>query len=546
MRLFLLLLKNSWRVVVLAMLAGIISGVASVGLIALVNKTLSNPHASTATTIGLFAACCVTILATAIISRFMLTRLAQNTTSRLRLEICRRILESPLRNLEEIGKHRMLASVTHDVGMIAFAANSLPTLAINAMILICGAFYLAWLSLPLLLGTLVVAVLGFISYRLSSRIARIYIKRAREAQDGLLKQIRKLINGVKEIKLHHERRVAFVDSLLVPADAEVRENNYMGHSLQGASVSWGRLLFLVAIGLMLFAWPAIDSKLSAATLTSYILTVLFLMSPVERMLAWLPLVERATISVQKTQRLGLDLNKLQTEKAAPPSLGPWEQIQLTGVTHSYKQQGKDHEFVLGPIELNLQPGEMVFIIGGNGSGKTTLAKLITGLYTPQDGEIRLNGEPVTDDNRETYRQLFSVIFDDPTLFENLLGIDDDDLDRRAQEFLERLEIDHAVEVSDGVFSTTHLSRGQRKRLALVTAYLEDRPIYLFDEWAADQDPTFKRVFYKEFVPDLKRRGKTVVAITHDDRYFSVADRVVKLEEGRIVDHERENWHEVVT
>ena len=181
----------------------------------------------------------------------------------------------------------------------------------------------------------------------------------------------------------------------------------------------------------------------------------------------------------------------------------------------------------------MRPGEIVFIVGGNGSGKTTLAKLIVGLYIPEAGEIRLDGRAVTGEARDAYRQLFAAVFDDAVVFESLWGLGAADLDQRAREYLRLLEIEHVVSVKNGTFSNVHVSRGQTKRLALLTAYLEDRPIYVFDEWAADQDPVFKRMFYLRLLPELKRRGKTVLAVTHDDRYFDQADRVFKLEEGKV-------------
>jgi putative ATP-binding cassette transporter len=220
----------------------------------------------------------------------------------------------------------------------------------------------------------------------------------------------------------------------------------------------------------------------------------------------------------------------------------WREIEIAGLVHSYRREGQPHGFALGPIDMTLHPGEIVFIIGGNGSGKTTLGKLVTGLYVPEQGEIRVDGEPITAANRESYRQLFAAVFDNALLFDSLWGIGGADLDERARRYLRQLELDQVVTVTDGVFSTTQLSRGQRKRLALLTAYLEDRPIYLFDEWAADQDPVFRKVFYLELLPELKRQGKTVVAITHDDRYFAGADRVIKLEEGKVVEAFR---HEIV-
>jgi putative ATP-binding cassette transporter len=202
--------------------------------------------------------------------------------------------------------------------------------------------------------------------------------------------------------------------------------------------------------------------------------------------------------------------------------------------HNYPSEEKDEGFMLGPIDLTLRPGELVFFIGGNGSGKTTLAKLLLGLYAPEAGEIRLDGAVITEENRDHYRQLFTAVFSDFYLFDSLLGIETPQLDEQALGYLKRLQLTQKVQVNDGVLSTTNLSQGQRKRLALLTAYLEDRSIYLFDEWAADQDPLFKQVFYYELLPELKAQGKTVLVISHDDRFYEVGDRIIKLEYGKIV------------
>ena len=193
-------------------------------------------------------------------------------------------------------------------------------------------------------------------------------------------------------------------------------------------------------------------------------------------------------------------------------------------------------FVLGPVDLTLRRGEMVFVVGDNGSGKTTLVKLLLGLYAPQQGQVLADGRPVTDQTRDHYRQLYTTVFSDFYLFEDLAAEagQGGSLPQRALPYLQRLEIAHKVSVKDGAFSTVDLSTGQRKRLALVHAYLEGRPVLVFDEWAADQDPAFKQLFYQRILPDLKRRGRIVLVITHDDRYFGLADRVLKLQSGRLV------------
>jgi putative ATP-binding cassette transporter len=211
-----------------------------------------------------------------------------------------------------------------------------------------------------------------------------------------------------------------------------------------------------------------------------------------------------------------------------------KRLTLQAVTHAYHSKQAKEAFTLGPIDINLKAGELVVLAGGNGSGKTTLAKVLTGLYPAETGELLLDGQRITDENREFYRQHFSAVFYDFHLFESLLGLEKPGLDERARERLARLQLNHVVSVENGVFSTTQLSQGQRKRLALLTASLEDRPIYVFDEWAADQDPEFKEFFYHDLLSDLKAQGKLVLIICHDDHYFDVADRMIKLESGKII------------
>ncbi|MBD2022207.1 cyclic peptide export ABC transporter, partial [Leptolyngbya sp. FACHB-36] len=245
-------------------------------------------------------------------------------------------------------------------------------------------------------------------------------------------------------------------------------------------------------------------------------------------------LSRAGIALDKVEALGLSLARSAEIQSHPAPICPdWQRLQLQNVMHTYAGDREDAQFTLGPINLEFHPAELVFIVGGNGSGKSTFAKLLTGLYSPESGELRLNEQTITAENREWYRQHFSVIFADFYLFDRLLGLDNSTLDAQAQTYLKQLQLDRKVRIEQGVLSTTALSQGQRKRLALLTAYLEDRAIYLFDEWAADQDPAFKDVFYTQFLPELRDRGKTVFVISHDDRYFQVADRLIKLDYGKV-------------
>ena len=95
------------------------------------------------------------------------------------------------------------------------------------------------------------------------------------------------------------------------------------------------------------------------------------------------------------------------------------------------------------------------------------------------------------------------------------------------------EMKEKVEMTDQGFTTTDLSTGQRKRLAIIAAILEEKPILVLDEWAADQDPYFRKKFYTELLPLIKDMGHSIIAVTHDDKYYSYADKLYKMEYGRL-------------
>jgi len=440
-----------------------------------------------------------------------------------------------LRQLEEIGPHRLFATLNDDVQAISNALVSIPTICMQSTVLIASLAYLGWLSWPVLIGVIIFMSIGLFTFQQAVARAQGYLSLAREDHDSLFRHFRALIEGNKELKLHHGRRQSFMDRVLKTTANSFRRHNVIGAGIQTAAAGMGQILFFLLIGLLIFGVPAYTNT-STEVLTGYTLLLLFIMTPIEVLNITVPTIFRAQVALQKVDSLGLSLAAKTTEKEAaetPEELPAWKTVELRGITHTYYREAENSHFTLGPVDLTLTPGELVFITGGNGSGKTTLAKLLIGLYAPEAGELRINGELVTDENRDWYRQHFTVVFSDFFLFDSLLGLEAPRLDEKAREYLVKLQLNHKLDVKEGVLTTTELSQGQRKRLALLTAYLEDRSIYLFDEWAADQDPTFKQIFYHSLLPELKARGKTVIVISHDDHYYDVADRLIKLADGKL-------------
>jgi putative pyoverdin transport system ATP-binding/permease protein len=532
------LLKASWMSVLAAAITGSISGMGSAAAIALINRSISqitpaHPQAPSELLWG-FAGLVVVSLVTTLVSQFLLAQLAQDAIYKLRLRISGWILASPLRHLEELGTSRLLATLTEDIQAISSGVFSIPTLCVNAAIVIASLVYLGWLSIGVLVGTLVFMALSIAIVQLLINQAVRSFTAAREENDALMSHFQAITNGIKELKLHSRRREDFLQEDLQTTAATLREYRIGSQRAIALSSGIGELSFFLLLGLLVYGLPQIQT-VSAELLSGYVLTISYLMRPIGNTLAILPNLGLAGVALRKIDTLGLSLAS-RAETFARTTLSPdrFKQIDIQQATHSYQLAGEENTFTLGPIDLRLYPGELVFIVGGNGSGKSTLAKLITGLYVPDRGEIRLDGQIVDDRNRELYRQLFSTVFADFYLFDRFVGLGLADGDAQAKMYLDKLQLTHKVAISEGKLSTTALSQGQRKRLALLTAYLEDRPIYLFDEWAADQDPFFREVFYQQLLPELKQRGKAVLVISHDDRYFHLADRVLKLDYGKII------------
>jgi len=532
MKLLSFLLKQSGGAVIVAAFISLLGGVSSALLIALINALFSRNEPWGSGVVWSFVGLVALLLTANLISEILLNRLSERALLNLRMRLSRQILAAPLRQLEETGAHRLLATLTDDIPNLSRALLGVPILSINVTLLLGCLIYLGWLSLPLLLPLVIFMGVAIFSVEALEWKANRYLRRAREEWNTLLKHFDALIEGKKELKLHRRRREAFVAENLEPSAIAYRRQNLIGRNIYTVSTSWTQALYFIVIGLLLFAHSVTVSK---PVLFGYTLTFLFMRSPIIMLLNVVPLYSRASISLQKINELGLSLATAETlpEEADWQPSTEVEKLSLRGITHTYYQENEERNFCLGPIDLTLNPGEMVLLVGGNGSGKTTLAKILTGLYAPEGGEIHLNGDLITDANRDHYRQHFSVIFSEFYLFEQLLGLEHSDLDGQAYEYINKLQLSRKVQVKDGRLSTTELSRGQRKRLALLTSYLEDRPIYVFDEWAADQDPLFKELFYLQLLPELKARGKTVIVISHDDRYYHVADRIIKMDYGQI-------------
>lgn len=534
MRILTYLFRQSWRKLVLVMVASTAAGLSGAALVAMIGKAIGGagfPHMAWA----YFAVCAVMMLAR-VTAETTMVRVTQENILQLRAGLSLKMLSTPVKHLQELGKSGMLVILTHDLDNFVAALPVMPLSICNVLIVLSCLGYVAWLSPTLFLFIAVILTVSVSAFQYGRRFPQRHLLAVRGHIDTLHRQFRNLIDGSRELQLNAERGRRYVATELQPAAALYRDSfvRYVG------GFSWltnaGNMIFFVFVGMILFlvqGWL----RLSPDLLATSVMAMMYMMRPIMELVNSVPQLQNADIALARIERIDSDLSLF--ARPAPldapdpfVSDGPLR-LQLHDVRHQYGNEREAHSFMLGPLNLTIGQGEIVFLVGGNGSGKTTLAMLLLGLYEPEHGYVSLNGVPVDADNIGAYRRRFSAIFADFHLFDALLNSDPERSDADANRYLAALEIDHKVRVERGRFTTVNLSTGQRKRLALVSSYLDDREVYLFDEWAADQDPAFKRVFYTKLLPELKARGKTVIAITHDDQYFDCADRVIKLADGHI-------------
>ena len=541
-----------------AAIVSVVSGACGVLLVSQINTALTVERHSAALA-WTFAGLAVAAMLSRTLSSVLFERLSQHALAELRRTISSRVLDADLRRLERLGGPKIQSVLSeHSVNVAQFFV-SLPAILTNAVIVTGCMIYMALLSWPVFLAAVLMIGLGSLCYHLVHLQAIRYLDQAATEQDHLFGHFRSLTEGAKELRLHAGKRRVFKDQVLGQSIDAVRRSRALGLSIFVASASWGNFLIYVFIGLALFVLVG-DIPDRSAVMTGFALVFLYMVVPLEVLLLNIPRVNLARVAAGRIEEITRNIPAADGCAASSPgasspianspgadasALAParFSHLALHGVTHRYYHERSDEVFELGPIDLSFEPGSVTFIVGGNGSGKTTLAKLLVGLYAPESGEVFLDGERIDDGNRDRYRQLFSAIFADFHLFERLLQRPRPALDKAGNRLLQRLHLQHKVKVIDGAFAsqalspghftTEALSQGQRKRLALVATCLEERPFLVFDEWAADQDPAFKEVFYRELLPELKAQGRAVLVISHDDRYFHLGDRLLKLEEGQL-------------
>ena len=451
----------------------------------------------------------------------------------IRSRLSQKVREVELSFIESIGVNNLYSRLTQNDTFVSQAIPQLTAAAQMSILMIFSFLYLAYISpitFFITVGTIVVGISIFVT---QSKAIKKSLQNVRQKEAKYFKSISDMVNGFQEVKINQAKGQDILNNIVVVSE-EAKGIKVEAGKKEAKMWGFGRIFIYAILPILIFIVPNFSDE-HASDIFKITATLLFITGPITILVNMLPIVNRLNMALEEMSNLETEMNEAskQTRENDTKGLTHFTEIKMDKLDFAYP--GEDMVFSAGPFNQTINAGELLFVVGGNGSGKSTFLKLLTGLYQPHNGCLEVDGRPIKEADYQAYRNLYAVVFTDFHLFERLYGIKDLNADT-VNYWIERMRMQHKVQYKDGGFTSTNLSTGQRKRLAFIAAILENKPILVLDEFAADQDPQFRQYFYEELLIELKNEGKAIIAVTHDDHYFHVADRVIKMDNGQLVEY----------
>lgn len=508
-------------------------GITNTALIGLINMAATDVSNGDSVTWQFFAFAALLLLLLLVTRRSNdeNIRSAQTLIYRFKIKIMSDVFKSNLGKIDEIGRNYIMEVLARDTQSVSSAVGVTVTTCQAIATLLFLTLYMATVSLTAFLiifaSTALILIVGVSElFKVTGQLQKV------AEREGSVNAIyADYLSGYKEIKMNSDRAYEITRHMVKESKDVNEEKGRLVVTITNFFNNLQILLYVI-VGIMVFVVPAITSDF-APHVTTAATTALFLAGSLSGIIVSIPNLSQANVAARTLQTLAKRLAESAQEAPADRE-EIYDQIKgitLEGVCYQHPGQEKRMGFTLGPVDYQFDAGKVYFIRGNNGSGKTTLMRILIGLYQPSAGRILVNGLPISEPTTGAYRDMFSVVFSDFHLFKTLYGLPADDV-RRMEDLLKVFQMEGKVSIQNGQFSSLQFSTGQRKRLALIVALLEDRPFVILDEWAADQDPEFRQEFYENIIPKLRAMGKTVIAITHDDHYYDRADHVLFMANGK--------------
>ena len=512
------------------LVASLLGGIGSMSLLLFLIHS-GGRQLTTGTQVILFLMLALCSIGGRVSSRMILSELSGRSSINIRKVVIQKILSAPLVEIERLGPDRLDAALLEEVSQISRSIPRIMQVAVSFSMIVLGLGYL-YAKYPAAALALSCAMLTGIPIYISIRKrAGAIVKRRVKLWEKLYRGLSTLARGVKDLKMDPYRKDHFLNINIFPIlDTMKIENKRSDMLAAGVLICGQSFAFFVIFIIMFF-----PSKFGLQDGIRPSIIIIYLLTPLDLFLSSIGDVYEGSKALDRVNKI-IDILASSAEEGpevTAQEAPAFREIAFNDICYRYADDETESGFSLGPVSLSLAPGKVIFLTGGNGSGKTTLFKLLSGLYCADGGAILIDGQEIDASNTSILRSMITAIFDDFHLFDEIIPRPHSLSSEDIQKELVSLKMNNSIFIEDNRLSRIKLSKGQKKRLALLNAYIDDRPVFLFDEWAADQDPHFRKVFYKEILPKLKSKGKAILAITHDEHYFEDADEVIELRNGLV-------------
>jgi putative ATP-binding cassette transporter len=463
--------------------------------------------------------------------------LIEETIYNKRIRLSRKIRRVELSFVEKIGSSHLYTYLTKNDTFISQTMPQLIAGAQMSILVIFSFIYLAYISPLTFFISMVMIAMAIMIFSTQTKSIKTSLQAIKKKEDTYFDTISDMVNGFKEIKVNRKIEKSILahiteissDSKQLKIDIGRKESRMWG---------FGRSFIYAILPILVFIIPSFSYEHSS-DIFKITATLLFIVSPITFLVNTLPLINQTNLVIDELTTLETEIDQassnFQEKSKDYDEFKNFKKLTLENINFSYPDAKNTTHFSIGPFNQVINAGELLFVIGANGSGKSTFLKLLVGLYYPINGDIKIDASIINKNNYPMYRHLFSVVFTDFHLFRKLYGLQNIKAES-VNKWIKKMRMQHKVQYKNLQFIGENLSIGQKKRLAFISAVLEDKPILILDEFAADQDPQFRQYFYEEILVELRNSGKTIIAVTHDDHYFHIANRVLKMDNGKLLDY----------
>lgn len=466
-------------------------------------------------------------------------KIAQGVSADIRENTFRKIQSFSYANIEEFNAGNLVVRMTNDVTQIQNLTMMLFTILLRVPLLFIGAFIMAVRTLPelwwmiIVMVILIVAIMAIVMGQMGPRFGKF-----QTLMDRMNSIVKENLRGIRVVKSFVQEKNQY-DKFKEVSNELLDLNIFIGY---GFSILQPLMMFIsyMAIFASLYLVSGmVDTNLEVVggftSFMSYLMQIMFaiVMTSFMGMQA-----SRAAISIKRIAEV------LNTEPAMTFVDVPDEELNgsivFDNVTFTYPH---DTEPTLKNISFEIEPGQMVGVVGATGAGKSTLAQLIARLFDPQEGRIFIGGRDVKEVNKNTLRNTVSIVLQKAILFSGTIadnlrqgapGADLLRLERaagiaQAKEFIDRLDETYESEVEE---RGNNFSGGQKQRISIARGVIGEPKVLVLDDSTSALDAKSEKLVQEALNHELKATTTVIVA----QKISSVikADKILVLDEGRLI------------